>query len=63
MQTAPTGRIGIAEGQCRSLTIVLGLSGLRAAHDGYNNLESQATKAVCDPVSVGDCLILEGYEA
>ncbi|QCO54478.1 DUF1330 domain-containing protein [Pseudorhodobacter turbinis] len=50
------------EGACRARTVVIEFPSLQAAHDCYNSPEYQAAKALRDPVSTGDCLIVEGYE-
>ncbi len=51
------------EGHCRARTVVIEFPSLQAAQDCYNSPEYQAAKALRDPVSVGDCLIIEGYSA
>lgn len=50
------------EGHCRARTVVIEFPSLQAAHDCYNSPEYQAAKALRDPVSSGDCLIIEGYD-
>ena len=49
------------EGHCRSRTVVIEFASLQAAQDCYHSPEYQAAKALRDPVSIGDCLIVEGY--
>lgn len=51
------------EGHCRTRTVVIEFPSLQAAHDCYNSPEYQTAKAFRDPVSTGDCLIVEGYDA
>ncbi|WP_022703004.1 DUF1330 domain-containing protein [Pseudorhodobacter ferrugineus] len=51
------------EGHARARTVVIEFPSLQAAHDCYNSPEYQAAKALRDPVSTGDCLIIEGYDA
>ena len=51
------------EGACRARTVVIEFPSLQAAMDCYNSPEYQAAKALRDPVSTGDCLIVEGYDA
>lgn len=50
------------EGHCRARTVVIEFPSLQAAQDCYNSPEYQAAKALRDPVSTGDCLIVEGYD-
>lgn len=52
-----------AEGQCRARTVVIEFPSLQAAHECYNSPEYQAAKALRDPVSTGDLVIVEGYDA
>lgn len=49
------------EGHCRARTVVIEFPSLQAAQDCYHSPEYQAAKALRDPVSTGDCLIVEGY--
>ena len=51
------------EGHCRARTVVIEFPSLQAAQDCYHSPEYQAAKALRDPVSTGDCLIVEGYDA
>lgn len=51
------------EGHCRARTVVVEFPSLQAAQECYNSPEYQAAKALRDPVSTGDCLIIEGYDA
>ena len=50
------------EGACRSRTVVIEFPSVQAALDCYHSPEYQAAKALRDPVSTGDCLIVEGYD-
>jgi uncharacterized protein (DUF1330 family) len=50
------------EGQCRARTVVIEFPSLQAARDCYFSPEYQAAKALRDPVSTGDTVIIEGYE-
>jgi uncharacterized protein (DUF1330 family) len=42
--------------------VVIEFPSLQAATDCYNSPEYQAAKAIRDPVSTGDLVIVEGYE-
>jgi uncharacterized protein (DUF1330 family) len=50
------------EGQTRARTVVIEFPSLQAATDCYNSPEYQAAKAIRDPVSTGDLVIVVGYE-
>jgi uncharacterized protein (DUF1330 family) len=50
------------EGATRTRTVVIEFPSLQAATDCYNSPEYQAAKAIRDPVSTGDLVIVEGYE-
>lgn len=50
------------EGQTRARTVVIEFPSLEAAHACYASPEYQAAKALRDPVSTGDLVILEGWE-
>jgi len=50
------------EGATRGRTVVIEFPSLQAALDCYHSAEYQAAKAIRDPVSDVDLVILEGYE-
>ncbi|MDN5789126.1 DUF1330 domain-containing protein [Pseudorhodobacter sp.] len=50
------------EGKGRARTVVLEFPSLQAARDCYFSAEYQAAKALRDPVSAGDFVIVEGYD-
>jgi len=50
------------EGQTRARTVVIEFPDLKAATECYLSPEYQAAKAIRDPVSTGDLVIVEGYE-
>lgn len=50
------------EGQTRARTVVIEFPDLQAATDCFHSPEYQAAKAIRDPVSDGDLVIVEGYE-
>lgn len=50
------------EGQTRSRTVVIEFPDLQAATDCFNSPEYQAAKAIRDPISTADTVIIEGYE-
>ena len=50
------------EGQCRARTVVIEFADLETALACYHSPEYQAAKALRDPVSEGDLVILEGWE-
>lgn len=50
------------EGQTRARTVVIEFPDLKAATDCFHSPEYQAAKAIRDPVSTGDLVIVEGYE-
>lgn len=50
------------EGQTRARTVVIEFPDLKAATECYHSPEYQAAKAIRDPVSTGDLVIVEGYE-
>ncbi len=52
----------LVEGQTRARTVVIEFPSLQAATDCFNSPEYQAAKAIRDPVSVADLIIVEGYE-
>jgi uncharacterized protein (DUF1330 family) len=50
------------EGHCRARTVVIEFADLDTALACYHSAEYQAAKALRDPVSEGDLVILEGWE-
>ncbi|WP_323035999.1 DUF1330 domain-containing protein [Pararhodobacter sp.] len=50
------------EGQTRSRTVVIEFPDLQAATDCFHSPEYQAAKAIRDPISSADTVIIEGYE-
>ena len=46
----------------RPRTIVIEFPSLQAAQDCYNSSAYQAAKALRTPVSIGDLVIVEGYD-
>ena len=57
-----TGAAEFPEGQLRTRTIVIEFPNLQAAQDCYNSATYQAAKALRTPVSIGDMVIVEGYD-
>jgi len=52
----------VREGQARPRTVVIEFPTIEAARECYDSPEYQAAKALRDPVSTGDLVIVEGYE-
>lgn len=52
----------VVEGEARLRTVVLEFPSLQAAQDCYSSAEYQAAKAIRDPISKSDLLIVEGYD-
>ncbi|WP_209425457.1 DUF1330 domain-containing protein [Pararhodobacter sp. SW119] len=50
------------EGASRARTVVIEFPSVQAATDCFHSPEYQAAKAIRDPVSTADLLIVEGYE-
>lgn len=50
------------EGKTRARTVVIEFPDLKTATACYHSPEYQAAKAIRDPVSIGDLVIVEGYE-
>jgi uncharacterized protein (DUF1330 family) len=50
------------EGHCRARTVVIEFPDLKAATDCFHSPEYQAAKAIRDPVSSADMVIVEGYD-
>ena len=56
------GAAEFPEGQLRARTIVIEFPSLKAAQECYNSATYQAAKALRTPVSIGDLVIVEGYD-
>lgn len=52
----------IKEGQSRARTVVIEFPSLDAATACFHSAEYQAAKAIRDPISSADLVIVEGYE-
>lgn len=52
----------VAEGEARPRTVVLEFPSYQAAVDCYHSADYQAAKAIRDPISAGDLVIVEGYD-
>lgn len=52
----------VMEGQARRRTVVIEFASYQAALDCYRSPEYQAAKALRDPVSRGDLVVVEGYD-
>ena len=52
----------IREGQSRARTVVIEFPSLQAATECFDSPEYQAAKAIRDPISTADLVIVEGYE-
>ncbi|MFN4100063.1 MAG: DUF1330 domain-containing protein [Pararhodobacter sp.] len=52
----------LREGQSRARTVVIEFPDLQAATDCFDSPEYQAAKAIRDPISTADLVIVEGYE-
>jgi Uncharacterized conserved protein len=50
------------EGQTRARTVVIEFADLATAQACFDSPEYQAAKAIRDPISTGDLVIVEGYE-
>ncbi len=50
------------EGQARARTVVIEFKDYQTALECYNSPGYQAAKALRDPVSSGDLVIIEGYD-
>ncbi|MCW9043698.1 MAG: DUF1330 domain-containing protein [Pseudopelagicola sp.] len=51
------------EGDARSRNVVIEFPSYKAALDCYHSAGYQAAKALRDPVSTGELVIVEGYDA
>ena len=56
------GEYRVAEGTSRSRNVVIEFPSYAAAIECYDSPEYQAAKALRDPVSEGDLVIIEGYD-
>lgn len=56
------GSFDTVEGTSRSRNVVIEFPSYQAARDCYHCDEYQAAKALRDPVSVADIVIVEGYD-
>ncbi len=56
------GAFETVEGEARSRNVVIEFPSIEAARACYHSPEYQAAKALREPVSVGDIIIIEGYE-
>lgn len=52
----------VKEGQAKPRTVVIEFPTIEAAYACYDSPEYQAAKALRDPVSDGDLVIIEGYD-
>ncbi len=52
----------VREGQSRARTVVIEFPSLQAATECFDSAEYQAAKAIRDPISTADLVIVEGYE-
>jgi uncharacterized protein (DUF1330 family) len=50
------------EGQARGRTVVIAFPSYAAALECYDSAEYQAAKALRDPISTADLVIVEGYD-
>lgn len=56
------GPFEAVEGEARSRNVVIEFPSIEAARACYHSPEYQAAKALRDPVSIGDIVIIEGYD-
>lgn len=56
------GAFEAPEGRARARNVVIEFPTYQAALDCYHSPEYQAAKALRDPVSTGDLVIVEGYD-
>ncbi|KPP85522.1 MAG: hypothetical protein HLUCCO07_00350 [Rhodobacteraceae bacterium HLUCCO07] len=56
------GRFENPEGSARTRNVVIEFPSYQAALDCYHSESYQAAKALRDPVSTGDIVIIEGYD-
>ncbi|WP_432447987.1 DUF1330 domain-containing protein [Aliiroseovarius marinus] len=57
------GAFETREGQSRSRNVVIEFPSYQAARDCYDSPVYQAAKAIREPVSICDLIIIEGYDA
>lgn len=56
------GQYQVPEGQTRKRTVVIEFDSYETALACYNSPGYQAAKAIRDPISTGDLVIVEGYD-
>ncbi|EPX80030.1 DUF1330 domain-containing protein [Litoreibacter arenae] len=56
------GAQDVREGEAKSRTVVIEFPSLEAAKACYDSATYQAAKAIRDPISQGDLVIVEGYD-
>lgn len=56
------GAFEAPEGTARARNVVIEFPSYQAALDCYKSADYQAAKALRDPVSTGDIVIIEGYD-
>ena len=56
------GKQAVVEGQANPRTVVIEFADLATAQACYDSPEYQAAKKLRDPVSVGNLVIVEGYD-
>jgi uncharacterized protein (DUF1330 family) len=56
------GKQKVAEGEARARNVVLEFPSYQAALDCFADAEYQAAKAIRDPVTEADIIIIEGYD-
>ena len=57
-----SGRFENPEGTCRSRNVVIEFPSYEAALACYDSPQYQAAKALRDPISTADLVIIEGYD-
>lgn len=53
----------VVEGASRARTVVIEFPTIEAAHACYNSHAYQSAKAIREPISANDMVIVEGYDA
>lgn len=56
------GAQDVREGEAKSRTVVIEFPSLEAAKACYDSAAYKAAKAIRDPISQGDLVIVEGYD-
>lgn len=56
------GQRQVREGKARARTVVIEFDSYQTALDCYDSVAYQDAKALRDPVSTGDLVIIEGYD-